>query len=218
MTKGKKLEDAQKAELRETFLGILSHDVIVCLDRREIDDSQATRRELIRALFAAIEGFVWWYRTHIHAIAVDIHEVPPLMAMALSETSYVVSENGALHEQVRFIPITSMIRLVTRLAGELNTELKVDFSGEGWSSLNQAIAIRNRITHPKSKTDLEITDEDIAKSEAGFFWLLDMVHDAMKASLTASQAYLSEFKSLAQKLSEGDPATLARYQAARDMD
>ncbi len=199
---------------RDTFFGILSHDVVICWERIEVADTQATRRDLIRALFAAIEGYVWEYRAFVKSIVNDIGTIPPILELALTETSYSVNEQGTLEEHIRFIPLTSMIRLVTKLAEEHCPELKTDFSNAGWSNLKQTIKIRNRITHPKSTSDLEVTPEDIAISQAGFFWLLALIADAMEATKNASAHHLAALRSVFEKLISGDPQTLADYQAA----
>lgn len=199
---------------RDTFFGILSHDVVICWERIEVADTQATRRDLIRTMFAAIEGYVWEYRAFVKSIVNDIGTIPPIMELALTETSYSVNDQGRLEEHIRPIPVTSMIRLVTKLAEEHCPELKTDFSNAGWSNLKQTIKIRNRITHPKSASDLEVTPEDIAISQAGFFWLLALIADVMEATKNASANHLAALRSVVEKLISGDPQTLADYQAA----
>jgi hypothetical protein len=199
---------------RDTFFGILSHDVVICWERIEVADTQATRRDLIRTMFAAIEGYVWEYRAFVKSIVNDIGTVSPIMELALTETSYSVNDQGRLEEHIRPIPVTSMIRLVTKLAEEHCPELKIDFSTTGWSNLKQTIKIRNRITHPKSASDLEVTPEDIAISQAGFFWLLALIADVMEATKNASANHLAALRSVFEKLISGDPQTLADYQAA----
>lgn len=199
---------------RDTFFGILSHDVVICWERIEVADTQATRRDLIRTMFAAIEGYVWEYRAFVKSIVNDIGTIPPILELALNETSYSVNEQGKLEEHIRFMPLTSMIRLVTKLAEEHCPELKTDFSNAGWSNLKQTIKIRNRITHPKNMSDLEITKEDIALSQAGFFWILELIGKVMEASGAVLAQYMIDLRLLGEQLSNGDPKALADYQIA----
>lgn len=209
-----KVKNDSHSAFRDTFFGILSHDVVICWERIEVADTQATRRDLIRTMFAAIEGYVWEYRAFVKSIVNDIGTIPPILELALTETSYSVNDQGKLEEHNRPIPVTSMIRLVTKLAEEHCPELKTDFSTTGWSNLKQTIKIRNRITHPKSASDLEVTPEDIAISQAGFFWLLALIADVMEATKNASANHLAALRSVFEKLISGDPQTLADYQAA----
>lgn len=200
---------------RDTFFGILSRDVEICWERIEVADTQATRRDLIRTMFAAIEGYVSEYRAHVRSLVDDIGTIPPMMELALNETSYSVDEQGILKEHIRFIPLISMIRLVTKLAEQHCPGLKIDFSNAGWSKLKQTIKIRNRITHPKNLSDLEITQEDIAISQAGFFWTLKLIVEVMEASGAVLAQYVVDLKLLGEQLSSGDPKALADYQIAQ---
>ena len=49
---------------------------------------------------------------------------------------------------------------------------ELDVSGSEWQSFRRAIKIRDRITHPKSVSDLNISDEDYNDVSAGFGWVL----------------------------------------------
>lgn len=67
-------KNVQRA-FREEFLGILMHDVLLAIQRRNLDDTQATRRDLIRTMFAAIEGASWEYREHVRSVATDLESL-----------------------------------------------------------------------------------------------------------------------------------------------
>lgn len=199
---------------RDSFYVILMKDVILARERIEDNDTPAARRELIRTMFAAIEGYVWQYRSQVRSTVDAVSEISPMMALALSETNYSVSEAGKLTEQKRFLSMTATIRLVTRLAEANCSGLKIDFTVLGWSNLKRAIAIRNRATHPKNHSDLNITGRDIADSMAGLFWLLDMICTVLEAMTGLASEHLHDVKMLVQQLKAGDPATLAAYRTA----
>ena len=203
--------------VRETFFGILTQDVILSMERQERSDTQATRRDLIRTMFAAIEGYVWEYREHVRSVISDISTIPTLTELALSEMSFTVTENGKVLPQTRFITLTSMIKLVSRLAEEQSPELQVDFTEAGWSDLQQAIKIRNRITHPKSRYDLKISLQDIAISQAGFFWILHFITTVMESTTAVLLQYSIDLRLLVDELKSGDPKALAEYKAALNL-
>jgi hypothetical protein len=204
----------ESGTLRATFFGILTHDVMQSLRRVELDDTQTNRRDLVRTIFAATEGYVWEYREHVRSIARHVDSINPIADFALSELTYSVTENGKIEEHVRYISLTAMIRLVTRLAERISPKLKIDFSGSGWSNLKRAIAIRNRVTHPKSKSDLEISRDDIEVSKQGFFWLLDLLMEVMEATNSASRSYLADLTTLIRELASGDVRAWEQYRAA----
>ena len=91
-------------ELSKSFDAILLHDVIDGLRRVRQDPSQGVRRDLIRTMFAAIEGSALGYRQHVCSIARSIDELSPLMDMAFSETTYFVNETGKLEPQTFLSP------------------------------------------------------------------------------------------------------------------
>jgi hypothetical protein len=202
-------------EVRETFFGLLSQDVILSLERKRQNDNQASRRDLVRTMFAAIEGYAQEYRDHVRSIADDIEPIDPVMSLALSEKTYFISENGHVDVQIRYTPLPSMIRLVTRLASEICPQLKVDFSGSDWRNFRQAATIRNRITHPKSKSDLTISDDDIDVVQMAFFWLLTVITETMAATNEAASRHLAVLTEFGDRLLAGDNQALALYEAAR---
>ena len=217
MVKKRNTKPESPDAVRETFFGILTQDVILSMDRQERSDTQATRRDLIRTMFAAIEGYVWEYREHVRSVISDIGTIPTLTELALSEMSYAVTENGKVVPQTRFITLTSMIKLISRLAQEQCPELQVDFTQTGWSDLQQAIKIRNRITHPKSRSDLKISLQDIAISQAGFFWILHFITTVMESTTAVLLQYSIDLRLLVDELKSGDPKALAEYKAALNL-
>jgi hypothetical protein len=201
----------------DSFRGILIYDVISAFERAQKDNTQSAKRDLIRTIFVAIEGLVWTYREHVRSVAQSTDELTPIMALAFSETSYFVSETGKLEQQTRFISLTAMLRYATRVAEEISQDLKIDFGCKGWSDLQKAIAIRNRITHPKSKTDLELTSEDIKVAQSSLFWLLGIIHSVMEATNNSAKSYLADMTTFIDKLTDGDEEAWAEYRDAANL-
>ena len=207
-------DKAVQRAFRENFLVILMHDVLLASQRRDLEDVQATRRDLIRTMFAAIEGASWEYREHVRSIAADLDSLPPLVEMALSEKTYRVAENGEIDEQVRYISMPAMIRLTTRLAESICPGFEFDFKNDGWVSFQTSIKIRNRITHPKSITDLEITDDEIAVCQSACFWIIHLTLYFTELTMLELSRRTKLLKQFVDKLIAGEEATLAEYQAA----
>jgi hypothetical protein len=109
-------------QIRDSFAGILIQDVISALERLEEGGSQTNKRDLIRTLFAAIEGLVWIYREDVRSVANTIEPLSPIMELAFAEKIYSVDEKGILQEQKRFISIPAMIRLTSRVAEQICPE------------------------------------------------------------------------------------------------
>ena len=208
-------EDGSKDEIaRDSFIGILLFDVMDAIDRHDDAPTQSGKRDLIRTTFAAVEGVSWIFREHVVEAARAMSELEPAEEVALSETSYQVSDQGRITEQARYRPLLAAVRLPARIAEKLAPTVKIDFSGRDWAHLKEAIKIRNRITHPKSRSDLILSDKDIQRSIGALFWLLNGTSDVMDAANLSYKDYVGQLRDLLEHLNAGDPATLALYEAA----
>lgn len=200
--------------IRTAFIRTLIEDVLGAMKMHDSSGSQPYRRQVIRALFAAIEGMTWEYREHVVNVARSCDHLTVKEEMAFSEVSYSVTPQGKIVELARFVPLLAMFRLTTKLAERMDSELEVDFSGSGWKSLRQAIEIRNRITHPKSNEDLEVKEHDLAVCWAGFDWHFELCLAAMASANAAFRDHTEALGAILEKLKEGDPDTIAAYNAA----
>jgi hypothetical protein len=199
-------------EPNESFLRILTIDVILSQMRRAENDTQSNRRELVRTMFAAIEGYVWNYRDEVRSFAESMDDLPAAREFVLLEKSYFVTEAGTVKEQPRFLTLTAMIRLVTNVAQRLCPTLKVDFGDGGWANLKAAVKARHRITHPKTIADLTISDIDIATVDRGFCWVLETSTYVLTAALTEQKYHLFALESFFAELQAGDPIAVAAYE------
>ncbi len=206
-------EAEPSAHLMDGFAGILLTDVAAVMRRYDTDQSQQVRREIIRTLFAAIEGFAWLYREHIVEAANTMESLEPKEKIALSELSYQVTEQGTINSQQRYISMLAAFRLITRIAARISPELNIRFDTGEWNQLRKAIDVRNRISHPKKRADLEIDDQDLALAQRAFLWLLDTVMSAMEVTNATLKHYNTEFRSILADLRSGDPAILTEYRA-----
>lgn len=196
---------------RETFIGLLAYDIILALRRMEANDDQAARRDFVRTVFAAIEGWIMDYRQGVQESLINIRELSPAEEAAFAEVTYALTETGQLREQTRFFPTTTMFRFATRLVEQECGQPIIDFSSREWQSFQSAIAIRNRLTHPRGLTDLHLTALDIAIVKGAYEWLLVAILN-VKTHLKAELAeYLGRLEKVVRGLNSGDPKILEIY-------
>lgn len=186
------------------FIRTLIGDVQSALTRLEASDTETHRREAIRTIFAAIEGVAWVYREHVRTAARELGDMTPLLDFALQEKTYAVNERGDVTEQIRFIPLAAMIRLITQVAERSCPRLKVDFGHKGWSNLKLAISVRNRLVHPKTIEDLTITKGDLEIANSGFSWLLALTLAGMSAANDALATFTADARTIVDQLLNGD--------------
>jgi hypothetical protein len=207
--------DSSEDEIaRESFIRILLFDVMDAMERHDSAQTQSAKRDLIRTGFAAIDGISWIFREHVTEAARAMSELEPTEEAALSEISYQVNDQGRIAEQARYLPLMATIRLTARIAEKLASNAEIDFSGQDWTHLKEAIRIRNRITHPKCRADLILSDQDIRISIGALFWLLAEMTRVMDAANLSFRDYVGQLGEILERLKMGDPAMLAAYDTA----
>jgi hypothetical protein len=201
---------------RDSFFGLIIEDASTAISRNLRVDDQATRRDVIRTAFAAIEGLVWILRVEVVDAAEATYGLDDDERAILRERQLTVSEQGKVISQTRYLTLTATIRLVARIASRVNGHEHFNFGGHEWERFRAAMAIRNRITHPKCADDLEVSKADVSKVTGAFFWLLDRLVEVLSQSVQTRKEYLSEYGELLEKLQSGDPEVTALYDALRD--
>lgn len=197
----------------ENFAAVLIQDVLAAREAVSVADTQVHRRNLVRSSLAAVEGIVWLCREHVRTAAEQIGELTPLADLALQERSYTVTHGGEVVEAVRYIALPASIRLVAKQASRIAPTFVLDLSGAGWQRLLDAIAVRNRITHPKALADLDATDADLAAVAHGTEWMMANGTELLDAIRTASRNHLRDVRELFDALKRGDPDALRLYHA-----
>lgn len=206
----------RKDPVYDQFELVLLQDVLAALCRFESEPrSQQNRRDLVRTLFASIEGFMWIFREEVSEAADTLGKLSMEERFALSELSYHVTSDGKITSQSRFVPLPAVFRLTCRLAERINSNFSCQFAGGEWAGFKKAIAIRNRVTHPKSVSDIDLSETEVATCVSALFWLLEQITEGLETTNEALRVYVKEFAQLLEKLKHGDPATLEVYQAAR---
>jgi hypothetical protein len=115
---------------------------------------------------------------------------------AFREETYSVSGDGAVTAQSKFMPLPTALRLTVRVLQRLDQKFSVDFGQQGWESLRISIKIRNRITHPKSRSDLTVSNIDVQFANAGFNWLLALTIDGMNVANLAMVTFTQEAREM----------------------
>ena len=182
-------------ELPKTFTHTLVGDVVTAETRWRDGNVEVVRRDLIRAVFAAVEGLNWQLRqglvaTHSNHLSLNHHEVA-----ALLDETYAVNERGEISPQPRFIPLSSAIRMVVRIISRIRPEYTMDFGHVGWSLLKKSIEARNRIVHPKSLNDFNVSDDEVKDALRAFAWFLAYVIEVMREQNADLEVGVDETKS-----------------------
>ena len=183
-------------ELKEynAVIGILGGDAKRAEDEwRRDPTSQFHRRTYVRAGFAYIEGHV--YRLKQLILSLDNHKLglqsqrggapspnaPAVLTvltggdrLILEEQSFDVDDKGNSYAKQAFVRLDKNIKFAFRtFAKATDIPFKLDLETAGWRAFQKATEVRNRITHPKSISDLSISDTEIDTVHNGFVWYLN---------------------------------------------
>lgn len=74
-----------------------------------------------------------------------------------------------------------------------------DYRSRGWQSLLDSVPVRNRITHPRSPSDLEITDDEVAKVREALVWFINERSRVIDTATKQILAVVDRFEQFGRK-------------------
>ena len=148
------------------------------------EEEEANRRFYVRAIFALIEAVVEQHKR----LLLDLAECKTItlaagVREALSERLYVVRDNGIVADWEQYLQLQRKLRAVYRAAGHaFRRPLRVTFGDQGWSSLQLAVTVRDRITHPKSFQDCHVDKDALDTVDGGHTWFRKLANEFVRVA------------------------------------
>jgi hypothetical protein len=176
---------ARKAELEahqseftnfRAMMDVLSEDItefaeLALRDHRASDSAQG---RLFEPVFALIEGLTFGLKQL--ALTLSEHgkgNFSQADLALLAEQTYDLDDKGRSVVQQKFIPLQRNIKFtLDACIRTYEVQHTLDFGGNGWCSLQEAIKIRNRLTHPKTVADFILSDDELGTVSVGLEWFL----------------------------------------------
>jgi hypothetical protein len=178
---------APRIDLGEGF--VRQHELIEQL-RKDIDDayialdkdrsSQFLRRCVVRAVFSFIEALLECVKWELRS-SVRLNEFNSTLTEKEKETLGSVYVIGPRSD--KFLSLDQNIKRTFRLAVKIWT-LKgfcLNTDGEDFQHFLRAKSARNRLTHPKTVYDIEVTDYDMSCHTIAGIWVQSEVQRLMRA-------------------------------------
>jgi len=123
------------------------------------EDSQSSRRNFIRAASALMEGYARCFR-EMCQVGIETGAGPPT-----SQEVKILRSERSFHSAER-------VKLTLQAAYKLfQLPALPEFRGEDWRNAQRLLEKRNKLMHPKSAEDLEVTDELWHDVYYGAIWL-----------------------------------------------
>lgn len=183
-------EDAD--DLRDVLLG----DVQASLEHEPL--SASDKRSLIRATFAAVEGLLSELRQELSQHATS--KLSRAQLALLNEERYSIGNSGIEQVERDHQSLKQRVKFTVHVVQQLHPDYKIDFGDAGWQKLLASLTVRDRLMHPRSRTDLDVADSEIQAAFIGLLWFVTDVLDPGRAGLTAYKQTLDKAKMLADAL------------------
>ncbi len=166
----------QALALVDASQGDLGHWIQACVADGK---SQFNRRAYVRALAAHVETTLHVYCDEVAQAAAD-----PAVVMVANETQVRLLENGDVTLDGLKAPLKGRLRFAFRQYAAVNkATFELPVKEKGWQQLLDAIAIRDRITHPKSSKGIEIADDELTDVQDAALWFTQQCGELMRRSL-----------------------------------
>jgi hypothetical protein len=168
-------------ELKETF-AVLNADVEEI--KRTAGESLTAFdvRSMIRTFSALMEGLLYQMRqVALHSDAHnEIYSTQELMI--LRGESLRLNNKGKIEVQPSYEGALNMLLFTFNQFPKIHgAKFSANTGVHGWGSMRELVGIRNRITHPKSKKDLELSESEWEEVIQGMDWFHNTVRDMFKA-------------------------------------
>lgn len=143
------------------------------------EDNQFTRRAYIRSIFAMIEGSVWVLKQIVLHAPVQEGHVKRLSAAEyalLSDKTYELKSNGQPKEQTKYLKLPDNFRFTFNVLKKyFKADLDLGIGTVAWNNFLEAQKIRNRITHPKTSEEFEVSNSEIAVCKETCSWFNKLI-------------------------------------------
>lgn len=179
------------AELKRVY-AVLNADLELARQATLKDPSEFNKRTLVRTCAALVEGLSYHLRQVTLASLKDTNLLSDGERAILQETKHQLSEQGQVRERDNFQSTLPMLLFTLRVyAKNHGASFSPNTADNGWNCLRKAFTLRDRLMHPKSFEDLQVSDEAGAEFTAGIQWWDSSVESLLAACEAADREILS---------------------------
>jgi hypothetical protein len=193
-------EVIQQFESLQGLILTLSADI----NRYRAANDGTGRRALVRAAFAYVEGTSFGFRyaainlARLRDVQLTVGET--LMA---NEITYVLNEKGQVEEKLAISsPLANVRFALTIFAKAVDVPYEFPASDSKFENLQRAQRIRNRLAHPRSDQELDVSADEQDLVTSAVDWIAEQQTKLMKAIAFRMHSGLQRFYESVQALSK----------------
>jgi hypothetical protein len=167
-----------------TLESVLIADVSASI--QGVNEPGVGRRNFVRSVFAAVEGYLWSVQQEL--LDATKFKLSQAERGYLQDRETKLNSKGEAEEVPARTTLKQRVLLVAHLVKRVRPECVVDLGGEGWSDLMASLKLRDRLTHPKLKSDLDISDDEIRRAIKGLGFFVKTIVGTLRKGLADYRA------------------------------
>jgi hypothetical protein len=147
-------------------------------------EEKTYRRFYARAVFALVEAFAEQHRRLLLDLCgIGAIILPEKKFQKLAEIRQVFKKDGTVEEEEQYLQIFDKIKAVYKGAGTgFGERLHITFGNRNWEIFREAMAVRNRVTHPKRASDCWIFEVDLQKLVHAHDWFRSIQNEFVRVA------------------------------------
>jgi hypothetical protein len=150
---------------------VLASDLEEALALGRENPSQFAHRTLFRTYFSYVEGLAFMLRQVTLASLQETDFLSQGELALLKEERFQLNHRGQPEARENFQQtLPNLLFSIRCYVKNHGSTYQPDIGHHGWECMKRAVAVRDRITHPKSSEGLEITDADAEIFTEGAAW------------------------------------------------
>lgn len=145
------------------------------------------RRTMTRIIFSMIEAVSFRMKQlALQHLAYHPSAFTAAEAALLREEDYLLESNGKVRTQSARLSTLPNIRFAfASFSKALGLTHQIDAGGSDWQALQQALHVRDRLTHPKEPSDLIVSNEELAQVRKAYEWFLENMVTSSREGMNA---------------------------------
>ena len=173
------------------LIEVLSSDVYTAFEVLERDkQNQYLRRSVVRAIFSYVEALIESIKVEIRK---SLRLERPDFALSKKEKELLGSLSPISQDKGRQLPLEQNLKLTFNLAAKVwDLDFRLNSDGEDYRDFVIAKSHRNKLTHPKTYYDVEVTDDDMHYYAVASGWVQEEFRRLFKARTESLRTYISK--------------------------
>lgn len=153
--------------------------------------SQYLRRCVVRSVFSFIEALIECVKWELRS-SIRMKEFESELLQREQETVGSLHVIGSRND--KFLSLDQNVKRTFRLAAKVwaMKDFRLNTDGEDFQQFLRAKSARNRLTHPKTLYDIEVTDEDMSCHTIAGMWIQSEVERLMRTRISKLMAQIPE--------------------------